>query len=60
MEKMITLAKGGIKERTVPVSGLEIPDLWHVARRCTDVQDREMILECWHLAHDLKRHIKES
>jgi hypothetical protein len=33
---------------------LRIPDVWHVARRANSKEDRELIIECWHLAHDLR------
>ena len=66
MKREITLAKGGTSERTIDISRVEIPDLWHVAMHLkgskdpVDVRRAEMILECWHLAHDLKRHIQEE
>ncbi len=54
----ITLSKGGSKERTVCLQALEIPDLWHVAKSgyCLRDDDRDKVLEVWHIAHDLKRH----
>lgn len=34
-------------------SKIRIPDLWHVARRATKA-DGKLILEVWHLAHDMR------
>ena len=58
-------------ERTVEVSKITIPDLWHVAMALKDMGDKEprfggaygmsaseAVLECWHLCHDLKRAIE--
>lgn len=56
----ITLSKGGTKEKTLNANDVQIPDLWHLARsvRQSHGNDAEdAILECWHIAHDLKNHI---
>jgi len=55
-DPLVTFAKGGTDQHTVHASEIEIPDLWHLAMRL-DGQDREMVLRCWHIAHDLARHI---
>ncbi len=57
--KIITLSKGGTKERKITPSQIQIPDLWHIAQNQEDPSDKEKILEVWHLAHDLLRHIRE-
>jgi len=64
---LVTLSKGGTKERTVPVSEIEIPDMWHISQAVRRTQEialsqkaADLILEVWHLAHDLKKHIEES
>ena len=65
----VTLSKDGTKKRTVDINEIEIPDMWHhipYIRQCSDIPEQERnemaeeILECWHLAHDLKRHIVEG
>lgn len=56
--KIVTLAKGGMAEKDMPVSKVKIPDLWHIAHRL-DEEDKEKVLACWHLAHDLKTHIED-
>jgi hypothetical protein len=53
----ILMAEGGTEERTVEAKRIEIPDLWHLAMRL-EGQDRAMVLETWHLCHDLLKHIK--
>ena len=58
-DTIITLSKGGTAERQVKLSHLEIPDLWHLAQSLPNPH-RRVILECWNIAHDLKRHIGES
>ena len=60
MTKKITRAKGGTHERTVDVDDIVIPDMWHIAMAQKDERVKEAILEIWHLAHDLLRHIKEE
>ncbi len=59
---LITLSKGGTKESQVEIDQIQIPDLWHIGQSGNAINQRErkMILECWHLAHDLKRHIIEE
>jgi len=67
----ITLSKGGTEERTVEARDITVPDLWHVAMFLKDYakttpnplmlqKAADEILETWHLAHDLLRHIKEE
>ena len=61
----ITLAKGGTAEREVDVQEIQVPDLWHVAMALKDDPSydnraADMILETWHLAHDMKRHLQEQ
>jgi len=56
--QMVTLSKGGKKEKTLPVTQITVPDLWHIAQRL-DEEDKKKVLDCWHLAHDLKTHIEE-
>lgn len=55
----VTLSKGGTMERTVEVSEIIIPDLWHIALNQESKEAKDAILEVWHIAHDLKRHIEE-
>jgi hypothetical protein len=63
----ITLSKGGTAERTIDAQDIDVPDLWHIAMALKNgevylpharTQVSEMVLECWHLCHDLKRHIQ--
>jgi hypothetical protein len=70
MKKIVTLSKGGTKERKEHVDKIQIPDLYKIAEllktdtkyigRTTRQFMGNQILETWHLAHDLKRHIQES
>jgi len=70
IEKTVTLFKGGTKEKTLPISQVEIPDLWHIAEairtngRIGGKAGREraadMILDCWHICGALKEHIQTS
>jgi hypothetical protein len=58
--KAIILAKGGSREKAILVDKIQIPDLWHVAHRSEFPKDRKVILEVWHLCHDLLRAVKEA
>lgn len=63
MTTTITRAKGGTGEREVEIATLQVPDLWHVASFLKDKGHTDAslaVLECWHLCHDLLRHIRES
>jgi hypothetical protein len=53
----VTLSKGGTRERVVEIEALKIPDLWHIAMAEKDKACSRMILDCWHIAHDLKREL---
>lgn len=46
--------KGSRREREVELHHLEIPDLWHIGQAERDPRCKKAILDCWHLAHDLK------
>lgn len=66
-QTLVTLSKRGTAERTTPISKVVIPDLYQMAQNIRgnrSVEHRELVadrmLECWHLAHDLKHHIKDS
>lgn len=52
--RVITLRKGGTKEREVRADQILIPDLWHIAN-ALPVGECEKVLEVWHLAHDMRR-----
>ena len=47
----------GAKRRSVQLSKIQIPDLWHIAMRA-EGKEREMILECWHLCHDMLANLR--
>ena len=55
--KKMVMAKGGTHEKVVNISEVIVPDLWHVAMRIEDKEDRKQVLECWRLCHDLLRNI---
>ena len=62
MKQTITRSKGGSKEREVKFKDIQVPDVCHIAMRCLkmDSYEQEMVLELWHLCHDLKQHIREN
>ena len=55
----ITLAKGGTLEREIDVNQIKIPDMWDVVMRTKDPDNKKMVMECWYLAHDMKRALLE-
>ena len=55
----VVLAKGGTDERIVEVREIVIPDLWHIANRLP-ADERDAVLETWHLAHNLLDHLKDE
>jgi hypothetical protein len=62
MKKTILRSKGGTAERTVPLNEVKVPDCWHLAmglRKAGDEEGAGMVLETWHLAHDLLQDLKE-
>jgi len=65
MGNTITRAKGGTAEREVEANKIVIPDLWHIAMELPGLQfdadtPQGAVLECWHLCHDLLKHIQEG
>lgn len=59
----ITLSKGGMTEHEIEPSKIQIPDLWQIAMLpeldgyrmgMEGKTAKEMVLECWHLAHDMR------
>lgn len=65
MSEVVVMAERGKRERSVPLNEIVVPDLWHVAMRQgtkrdkrSSKMDQEMILEVWHLAHDLLKHLR--
>ena len=66
-ETKVTLSRGGSGEKTVPISQVQIPDLWHLAQAVRTSKKLwagqeacDLILEVWSRAHDLKNHIQET
>jgi|TARA_B110000263_G_scaffold249899_1_gene269135 hypothetical protein len=66
---MFTRSKGGTAEREELISQIEVPDLWHLIqamKQGTTISKKEgqrlvaSIEECWHLAHDMKRHMQDT
>ena len=68
-EPTFTRSKGGTAEREEIISQIQVPDLWHMISHVRDgvtlvpayrTQIADAMLECWHLAHDLKRHAQSN
>lgn len=59
----ITRAKGGDDECVVQLADVTVPDLWHVVMYLDAtgaLLAKAEILDCWHLAHDLLRTLREG
>jgi len=56
----IVLNKRGLKPRTVEVSKIKIPNLWHIAMRQKNKKEQAMILKCWHLCHHLQESLEDA
>jgi len=68
-EPTFTRSKGGTAEREEIISQIQVPDLWHMISHIRDgvtlvpayrTQIADAMLECWHLAHDMKRHLQSN
>ena len=63
MATKIVLSPRGSGRREVDLAEIQIPDLWHLAM---DLKARkkliasEMVLDAWHLCHDLLEHIRNA
>ena len=72
MAHPITLNPGAPSEITAEPGAISIPDLWHIAQELkqtgatvyvlegADIVEKlagDYILDCWHLAHALRRYI---
>ena len=64
-----TRSKGGTAEREEIISQIQVPHLWHTIlgiREGTKVPKAHRdavaddILECWHLAHDMRKHLQSN
>jgi len=56
METIIRAPRGAERHEE-RLDSIEVPDLWHIAMRLKG-QDREMVLSCWHLCHDLLANLR--
>jgi len=56
----IVRSKGGTAERTVAVTDIQVPDLWHIAMSINNKEARARVLDCWYLAHDLLRAVRDT
>ena len=59
MDQVITRSRGGTEERQERASEIQVIDLWHIAMRLPK-DEQAAVLEVWHLANDLLRHIREE
>ena len=64
-----TRSKGGTAEREEIISQIQVPDLWGMISHLKDggtlnkvsrTQIADAMLETWHLAHDMKRHLQSN
>ena len=54
----ITRAPKGTAREVVPLTQVQVPDLWHLAQDLP-ARKRDMVLETWYLAHDLLTELRE-
>ena len=71
-EPTFTRSKGGTAEREEIISQIQVPDLWKIAEifqgksnnmymsKANREAVADAILECWHLAHDMKKHLQSN
>ena len=67
-----TRSKGGTAEREEIISQIQVPDLWKIAEifqgksntvymsKANREAVADAILECWHLAHDMRKHLQTN
>ncbi len=63
MTNTLTIHKGGTGEREIEIRSITVPDLWHVATRLREaeqINDVQMVMDCWHLAHAMKDHLQQQ
>ena len=67
LKTQITLSKGGTHEHALPLSKIQIPDLWHIAELIRTSKEpwagsgtADRVIQCWALTHDLHRHIADQ
>ena len=58
------LFNGGTAEKIIDVKDLpNVPDLWHIAMYLEEnglSGSSKLVLDAWHLAHDMRLHIQEA
>lgn len=68
---MVTLFRGGTRETTVDIADVQLPDVWKIVERLEEhflaegcpsswLRDRKAILDCWHIAGALKKHVQKQ
>ena len=72
VEATFTRSKGGTAEREEIISQIQVPDLWKIAEvfqgksntmymsKANREAVADAILECWHLAHDMRKHLQSN
>lgn len=61
MTQISTYIPSEMDERgTKDVDSIQIPDMWHIAMNEKNPQVKNAILDVWHIAHDLKKHIQSN
>lgn len=49
----IIVAERGTKQKTINVKKIHIHDLWHIAMEMKNPVAQKMVLDVWHLSHDM-------
>jgi hypothetical protein len=63
----IVRAPKGTDRKVIPLSEVQVPDLWHIYEALGDREDdiwgtdvwAKQLLECWHLAIDLLQNLRQ-
>lgn len=58
----IVRSPGGTAKHVTNLNEVEVPDCWHIAQHLAkegNERASEVVLETWHLCHDLVRHLRK-
>jgi hypothetical protein len=54
----IIRSENGTKEHVVDINHIDVPDIYNIAMDQDDEYIKDMLLECWHLACDMRGALK--
>lgn len=55
--EILVMNENGTAEEHIRIQAIVVPDAWHAIMRAPE-PDQQILLDVWHLANDLKKHVQ--